>query len=77
MVIALRLAIRIVAVLLMAGVSDKVFSAAHTSQYGALRKLVIHIDICRRSNIRHHIVGVFYEDIDSSLTTLSLNLYLM
>ena len=34
--------------------ADKVFSATHTRQDGALREVIIHIDICRRSDIRDH-----------------------
>ncbi len=53
-VIPLRLTIRIITIPLTAGMPDKVFSAAHTSQNAALRKHIVHIDIHRRSNIRNH-----------------------
>lgn len=53
-IIPFCLAVGIVAVTLAAGMPNEVFSATHTSQNGALRKHIVHVDICRRSNVCNH-----------------------
>lgn len=50
-VVSFCLAVRIIAVLLAAGISNKVFFAVHAGQIGTLRKIVIHIDISKAMRV--------------------------